>query len=102
MKKVKLDYRQSDHSNNINRGMQLQSQQPPMIGCFKTMLKLENITILVLIVLAHQIHGIHSQGKHINTQTLKTVVFFHLFIHSQMREVVSRKCVNLTKPKKKI
>lgn len=27
------------------------------------MLKLENFTILVLIVLAHQINGIYSQGK---------------------------------------
>lgn len=82
MKKVKLDYRQSDHSNNINRGKQLQSQQPPMIGCFKTMLKLENITILVLIVLAHQIHGIHSQGKHINTQNSGFLSFVHSFTNA--------------------
>lgn len=67
MKKVKFDDRQSGHRNNNNQrgNQQLQSQhhQRPTIGCFKTMLKLENIMILVLIVLAHQIHGIHSQGK---------------------------------------
>lgn len=72
MKKVKFDDRRSGHRNNNNnrRGKQLlllesqsQQQQRPMIGHFKTMLKLENIMILVLIVLAHQIHGIHSQGK---------------------------------------
>lgn len=63
MKKVKLDYRQSGHRNNNHRGKHLQSQHRSSVKCFKTMLKLENITILVLIVLAHQIHGIHSQGK---------------------------------------
>ena len=84
MKKVKLDHRQSDHRNNNHRGkQQLQQQQPtqqrPMIGCFKTMLKLENITILVLIVLAHQIHGIHSQGKTHNTAFIS---FIHLEMHA--------------------
>lgn len=57
MKKVKLDYRHSgDH-----RWKQLQSRS--IIVFLKTMLKLENITFLVLIVLAHQIQGIYSQGK---------------------------------------
>lgn len=56
MKKVKLDYRYSvDH-----RGKQ---RSRSIASFLKTMFKLENITILVLIVLAHQIHGIYSQGK---------------------------------------
>lgn len=60
MKKVKLDYRHCvDH-----RWKQLQSRSFTVF--LKTMLKLENITILVLIVLAHQINGIYSQGKHYN------------------------------------
>lgn len=56
MKKVKLDHRYTDN----HRG----KQRSRSIAAFlSTMIKLENITILVLIVLAHQIHGIHSQGK---------------------------------------
>lgn len=57
MKKVKLDYRQ--HSDD-HRGKQ---RSRPIAAFLKTMFKLENVTILVLIVLAHQIHGIYSQGK---------------------------------------
>lgn len=78
MKKVKLDYRQSGH-----RGR----QQRSIIEYFKTMLKLENIMILVLIVLAHQIHGIHSQGKHRFCFSFITI--------SCVVQSVSRKCVNV-------
>lgn len=67
MKKVKFDDRQSGHRNNNNKNRRGNQLLRPMIGRFKTMLKLENIMILVLIVLAHQIHGIHSQGKHSDT-----------------------------------
>lgn len=56
MKKVKLDYRYTDD----HRGKQ---PSRPIAAILKTMFKLENVTILVLLVLAHQIHGISSQGK---------------------------------------
>lgn len=56
MKKVKLNHRQMDD----RRG----KQRSHSIATFlQTMLKLENITVLVLIVLVHQIHGINSQSK---------------------------------------
>lgn len=88
MKKVKFDDRQSGHRNKNHRGeqqqQQLQSQQQhhqrPMSGCFKTMPKLEIIMILVLIVLAHQIHGIHSQGKQ-----QQCFSFIRTFIHYKIR-----------------
>lgn len=56
MKKVKLDHRYADNHRAKQRSR-------PIAAFLSTMFKLENITILVLIVLAHQIHGIYSQGK---------------------------------------
>lgn len=86
MEKVKLDYWQSGHRNYKNknqRGKQLQSQQHrTLVTYFKTMFKLENITILVLILLAHQIHGIHSQGKQRNSGCLFLYFFLYLRFHS--------------------
>lgn len=51
MKKVKLDYRHTDKRSRT------------IATSLKTMFKIETVTILVLVVLAHQIHGIYSQGK---------------------------------------
>lgn len=56
MKKVKLDYRHTDNQRGKQRSRSIATFPP-------TMFKLENTWILVLIVLAHQIHGIYSQGK---------------------------------------
>lgn len=56
MKKVKLDYQYMDYQRGKQRSRSIATY-------LQTMFKLENIMILVLIVLAHQIHGIYSQGK---------------------------------------
>lgn len=56
MKKVKLDYQYTDYQRGKQRSRSIATY-------LQTMFKLENIMILVLIVLAHQIHGIYSQGK---------------------------------------
>lgn len=58
MKKVKLDYNRQ-HSDDHRE----KQRSRPIAAHPNTMFKLENVTILVLIVLAHQIHGIYSQGK---------------------------------------
>lgn len=62
MKKVKLDYRHTDDHRWKQRSR-------PIAMFLKTMFKLEIITILVIIVLANQIHGIYSQGKHYNSKS---------------------------------
>ena len=69
MKKVKLEYNRQ-HSDD-HRGKQ---RSRPIAALFNTMFKLENVTILVLIVLAHQIHGIYSQGKDHTFRTYNLIV----------------------------
>lgn len=78
MKKVKLDHRYADNHRAKQRSR-------PIAAFLSTMFKLENITILVLIVLAHQIHGIYSQGKK------EPFFLFHV------KEVLQIECCNKTR-----
>lgn len=61
IKKVKLDYRHDDHRWK-HRATSIASNAAPTL--LNKLCKIENITILVLLVLAQQINGIYSHGKY--------------------------------------
>lgn len=86
MKKVKLDYRHTDDHRWKQRSR-------PIAMFLKTMFKLEIITILVIIVLANQIHGIYSQGKHYNSKVIwiDQLVVKEVLAISQSKRTLPRK-----------
>lgn len=55
MKQIKLDYRQIDAKNSLKRRL--------CAFNLNKMFKIENWTILLFLVLAHEIQGTYSQGK---------------------------------------
>lgn len=66
MKKVKLDYRQIYEHRLKRRSFAIHLNK---------MFKLENWAILLILVLAHEIQGIYSQGKNFQSDILFTFFF---------------------------